>query len=63
MHINPYSIELSTSLVGGLPGLRSLKYKIPRHITFEASLPREESGTIFKRRLCDPFWAATGRQI
>jgi long-chain acyl-CoA synthetase len=44
-------------------GPRIAKYKIPRHITFQASLPREESGKIFKRRLRDPFWTATGRQI
>jgi long-chain acyl-CoA synthetase len=39
------------------------KYKVPRRIDFHASLPREDSGKIFKRRLRDPFWQATGRQI
>jgi long-chain acyl-CoA synthetase len=44
-------------------GPRIAKYKIPRQITFHASLPREESGKIFKRRLRDPFWEAIGRRI
>jgi len=44
-------------------GPRIAKYKIPRHITFHASLPREESGKIFKRRLRDPYWEAMGRRI
>jgi long-chain acyl-CoA synthetase len=39
------------------------KYKVPRRIDFHASLPREDSGKIFKRRLRDPFWQTTGRKI
>ena len=39
------------------------KYKVPRHITFHASLSREESGTNFKRRPRDPYWEAKGRRI
>jgi long-chain acyl-CoA synthetase len=38
-------------------------YKVPRRIDFHASLPREDSGKIFKRRLRDPFWVAAGRKI
>jgi long-chain acyl-CoA synthetase len=44
-------------------GPRLAKYKIPRNISFQDTLPREESGKIFKRRLRDPFWKATGRSI
>ena len=44
-------------------GPRIAKYKVPRHITFHASLPPEESGKIFKRRLRDPYWEAKGRRI
>jgi long-chain acyl-CoA synthetase len=44
-------------------GPRIAKYKVPRNITFQDSLPREESGKIFKGRLRDPFWKATGRRI
>jgi len=39
------------------------KYKVPRRIDFHASLPREDSGKIFKRRLRDPFWQNAGRKI
>ena len=39
------------------------KYKLPRTIVFEAELPREDSGKIFKRKLRDPYWAEVGRQI
>ncbi len=38
-------------------------YKVPRHIEFHASLPREETGKIFKRKLKDPHWANAGRRI
>jgi len=39
------------------------KYKVPKRIDFHASLPRESSGKLFRRRLRDPFWQATGRKI
>lgn len=42
---------------------RIARYKIPRNISFQDTLPREESGKIFKRRLRDPFWKAAGRSI
>lgn len=38
-------------------------YKIPKHIEIQASLPREDSGKIFKRRLRDPYWERAGRKI
>ena len=38
-------------------------YKVPRVVTFHATLPREESGKIFKRRLRAPYWENTGRRI
>jgi long-chain acyl-CoA synthetase len=38
-------------------------YKIPKVIRFENSLPREDNGKIYKRRLADPYWAGTGRRI
>ncbi len=42
---------------------RLSSYKVPRRVDFHDNLPREDSGKIFKRRLRDPFWQATGRQI
>jgi len=39
------------------------KYKVPKRIDFHDSLPREDSGKIFKRRLRDAFWQDAGRKI
>ena len=38
-------------------------YKTPRLVRFEAPLPREDSGKIFKRRLREPYWAGRERAI
>jgi long-chain acyl-CoA synthetase len=38
-------------------------YKVPRTIELRASLPREDSGKIFKRRLRDPYWEGVRRKI
>jgi long-chain acyl-CoA synthetase len=38
-------------------------FKTPRVVEFHDELPREDSGKVFKRRLRDPFWAASGRAI
>ncbi len=38
-------------------------YMVPKLIEFQASLPREDSGKIFKRKLRDPYWIEAGRQI
>jgi long-chain acyl-CoA synthetase len=38
-------------------------YKVPKHIVIAQSLPREDSGKIFKRRLRDPYWERAGRKI
>ena len=42
---------------------RMASYKVPKLIQFHASLPREDSGKIFKRVLRQPFWDQTGRNI
>jgi long-chain acyl-CoA synthetase len=42
---------------------RIANYKVPRVVSFHESLPREESGKIFKRLLREPYWAASGRRI
>ena len=42
---------------------RLAKFKVPRTVTFHATLPREDSGKIFKRRLRDPYWEKAGRRI
>ena len=38
-------------------------YKIPRVIRFDAELPREDNGKIYKRRISDPYWQTVGRRI
>ncbi len=38
-------------------------YKVPRHVEFRESLPREETGKIKKRLLRAPYWAGAGRNI
>lgn len=38
-------------------------YKVPRRIDFAESLPREDSGKIFTRKLREPFWAGRERRI
>jgi long-chain acyl-CoA synthetase len=38
-------------------------YKTPRLVEFSDSLPREDSGKIFKRRLREPYWAGRERAI
>lgn len=40
---------------------RLAKYKVPRTVVFEESLPRDPSGKLFKRRLREPYWA--GRSV
>jgi long-chain acyl-CoA synthetase len=42
---------------------RLASYKVPRRFELSDSLPRDESGKIFKRGLREPYWAATGRRI
>ncbi|MDO9298986.1 acyl-CoA synthetase [Bradyrhizobium sp.] len=38
-------------------------YKVPKHVEIQQTLPREDSGKIFKRRLRDPYWERAGRRI
>ena len=38
-------------------------YKVPQVVVFDADLPREESGKIFKRRIRERYWLQAGRSI
>jgi len=38
-------------------------YKVPRSIDFEAELPRQASGKLYKRQLRDRYWAESRRSI
>lgn len=42
---------------------RLASYKVPKFVEFQADLPREDSGKLFKRRLREPYWKDAGRSI
>lgn len=50
------------SIREGLKG-HLASYKIPRRVELVDTLPREDTGKIFKRKLREPFWAEAGRSI
>ena len=63
-HIEPDSAaRLGAAEVKAFLRGRLADFKVPRVITFEATLPREDSGKIMKRKLRDAYWEATGRRI
>ena len=55
--------ELSAEAVRGHVRARLAAYKTPRVVEFSDSLPREDTGKIFKRRLREPYWAGRERAI
>jgi long-chain acyl-CoA synthetase len=55
--VEPTAEEIREHLRDSLGSL-----KVPRHIEFRATLPRDDSGKIYKRLLREPFWP-TGRSI
>ncbi len=42
---------------------RIARFKVPRLIELRDSLPRQDSGKIYKRLLRDPYWAGSARRI
>lgn len=38
-------------------------FKVPRRVVVDESLPREDSGKVFKKRIRQPYWEAAGREI
>ena len=42
---------------------RMAGYKVPRVVTFHDSLPREDTGKIFKRKLREPYWLGRARRV
>ena len=55
--------DLSEADVRGFLRERMAGYKTPKRVDFASDLPREDSGTIFKRKLREPFWAGMERRI
>jgi long-chain acyl-CoA synthetase len=38
-------------------------YKCPRSIEFTEAMPRDPNGKLYKRRLRDPYWERSGRDL
>jgi long-chain acyl-CoA synthetase len=63
-HVQPHDgAPLERDAVRSFLKERIADYKVPRVVEFSDTLPREESGKIFKRRLRDPYWQDAGRRI
>lgn len=56
-------MDLDAGAVRGWLRQRVAGYKVPRTVTFQTALPREDSGKIFKRKLREPYWQDAARQI
>jgi long-chain acyl-CoA synthetase len=63
-HIEPDpAVPLSAAEITAFLSGRLADFKVPRVIEFTAALPREDSGKIIKRKLREPYWAESGRNI
>jgi long-chain acyl-CoA synthetase len=58
-----HGVEVTSSELKSFVSGRLASYKVPRQIEARGSLPRDDSGKVFKRLLRDPYWAAAGRRI
>ena len=54
--------ELATDLLSHCTTLLA-KYKCPRSIDFTEAMPRDPNGKLYKRRLRDPYWERSGREV
>ncbi|WP_234317803.1 AMP-binding protein [Streptomyces rimosus] len=63
-HVQPEpGADLTAEDVRAQVADRLASYKVPKVVAFEESLPRDESGKLFKRRLREPYWEGWGRAI
>ncbi|UYN96964.1 MAG: AMP-binding protein [Enhydrobacter sp.] len=63
-HVEPQAgAVLDATAVRAYLARHVARYKVPRVIEFDAALPREDSGKIFKRKLRAPYWEKAGRAI
>jgi len=62
-HVQLADQNLSEADIRSFLASKLAKFKVPKLIVFEAELPRQDSGKIFKRKLREPYWEAAGRQI
>jgi long-chain acyl-CoA synthetase len=54
--------ELAADLLSHCTTLLA-KYKCPRSIDFTEAMPRDPNGKLYKRRLRDPYWERSGREV
>ena len=54
--------ELAADLLSHCTTLLA-KYKCPRSIDFTETMPRDPNGKLYKRRLRDPYWERSGREV
>jgi long-chain acyl-CoA synthetase len=55
--------ELTADAIRAYLRERLAGYKVPRVIELSDSLPRDDTGKLFKRRLREPYWAGRSRRI
>lgn len=58
-----HAASLTAEEIRGQLGQALAKFKVPKLIKFADSLPREDSGKIFKRKLRAPYWENSDRKI
>jgi len=56
-------VQLSADDVRGFLREHLAGYKVPHVVTFHDTLPREDTGKIFKRKLREPYWAGRERRV
>jgi long-chain acyl-CoA synthetase len=54
---------LTSESIRSFLALHLADYKVPRRVELRASLPREDTGKIFKRSLREPYWRNAGRAV
>jgi len=63
-HVEPLAgASVDAASVRSFLGQHLARYKVPRVVELAATLPREDSGKIFKRKLRNPYWEKAGRSI
>ncbi|MDP2329689.1 MAG: acyl-CoA synthetase [Reyranella sp.] len=63
-HVEPMAgAAIDAIAVRAWLGEHLARYKVPKVVEFDAALPREDSGKIFKRKLRAPYWEKVGRSI
>jgi acyl-CoA synthetase (AMP-forming)/AMP-acid ligase II len=54
---------LTSESIRSFLALHLANYKVPWHVELRASLPRKDTGKIFKHSLREPYWRSAGRAV